>query len=209
MGYALRPIVTLKAGLDYTGSGTSASPWVIQPTVYTANVGTDVTLGDAIPNGVTQYSSPTEAMAALKAAGGGTTNYPFFLKHHISNSVVSESYAGFVVTPTMATANPGMRAGTYYLKGEDGGTTSTFLANAKIIYDAFGGSNCAGDNNLPATYDASYNPNPSSNFSCYVTTGLSLIAYANADGRVFAGVDARSGCRVIRDVSDCILAASP
>ena len=28
--YALRPIVTLKSGLSYTGSGTSASPWVIQ-----------------------------------------------------------------------------------------------------------------------------------------------------------------------------------
>ncbi|MBR7042546.1 MAG: hypothetical protein IKI04_03490, partial [Bacilli bacterium] len=27
---ALRPIVTLKSGLSYTGSGTSASPWVIQ-----------------------------------------------------------------------------------------------------------------------------------------------------------------------------------
>ena len=29
-GLALRPIVTLKSGLSYTGSGTSASPWVIQ-----------------------------------------------------------------------------------------------------------------------------------------------------------------------------------
>ena len=41
----------------------------------------------------------------------------FYLKHTISNNIVTESYVGFVVTDAMAQANPGMTAGTYYLRG--------------------------------------------------------------------------------------------
>ena len=48
------------------------------------------------------------------------------------------------MTQEMATANPGMVAGTYYLKGGDDG--KAFLDNAKIIYDAFGGVGCSSDN---------------------------------------------------------------
>ena len=205
---------------------------------YTANLYDDnaqeynyVWIGQAIPNTITEYTTPDAAMAALKAAGGGTTDYPFFLKHIVGNysgycayekangidtgihyclsgmttqsecnnyfsgwdwedngtnytyvctqtsqnNAVTDSYLGFVVTSQMASNNPGMTAGTYYLKGGDNGRS--FLANAKIIYDAFGGINCSGDNNMPVAYDPTYTPNPSSFFHCDVS-GLNVYAYS-------------------------------
>ena len=101
---------------------------------------------------------------------------------------VLESYVGFVVTPEMATANPGMVAGTYYLKGGDDG--KAFLDNAKIIYDAFGGVGCYSDG---ASGGNPYTTTPSSDFSCYVS---GLDAYVTSDGIVGAYVDSDSGCNV-------------
>ena len=57
-------------------------------------------------------------MAALTLANSGTP-VPFYLKHFTSEGVVTESYVEFVVTSEMATANPGMTAGTYALRGFD------------------------------------------------------------------------------------------
>ena len=101
---------------------------------------------------------------------------------------VLESYVGFVVTPEMATANPGMVAGTYYLKGGDDG--KAFLDNAKIIYDAFGGVGC----NLDGTSGGNpYTTTPSSSFRCGVS---GLNTGANSNGYVGVGVDSYSGCGV-------------
>ena len=195
-----------------------------------------VYIGQKLSNNIATYNTPDEAMNALKTAGGGTTSYPFFLKHTIAdgslwyatNSVqglsalptspypsciyetssecnskisnsyickekmftqgVLESYVGFVVTPEMATANPGMVAGTYYLKGGDDG--KAFLDNAKIIYDAFGGVGCYSDG---ASGGNPYTTTPSSDFSCYVS---GLDAYVTSDGIVGAYVDSDSGCNV-------------
>ena len=115
-------------------------------TVYTANVvdsniqyGNLIPIGSSMPNWITEYSTQEEAMAYLKSATGGTTDYPFFLKHTVGNIVV-ESYVGFVITPDMAANNSGLTAGTYYLNGGDDG--NSFLDNAKTLYDAFGGANC-------------------------------------------------------------------
>ena len=209
--------------------------------VYTANIydssiagNTVVYIGQKLSNNIATYNTPGEAMNALKTAGGGTTSYPFFLKHtiadgslwyatnsvqglaalltpsypsciyetssecnsKISNSYVCkenaftqgvlESYVGFVVTPEMATANPGTVAGTYYLKGGDDG--KALLDNAKIIYDAFGGVGCSGDDPSITT--------PSSNFGCDVS---GLNAYANSDGSVGANDGLGSNCNVYKD----------
>ena len=212
--------------------------------VYTANIydsgivdNNAVYIGQKLSNTIATYNTPDEAMNALKTAGGGTTSYPFFLKHtiadgslwyatnsvqglaalpnepsypsckfetssecnsKISNSYVCkektftqgvlESYVGFVVTPEMATANPGMVAGTYYLKGGDDG--KAFLDNAKIIYDAFGGVGCSLDGTSGGN---PYTTTPSSDFGCYVS---GLRAYADLDGGVGAGVDSPSDCYV-------------
>ena len=104
---------------------------------------------------------------------------------------MTESYVGFVVTPAMATANPGMTAGTYYLKGGDDGRS--FLDNAKTIYDAFGGVGCYLDGNSGGN---PYTTTPSSYFYCGVS---GLYANANSDGNVYAGDNAGSSCEVSED----------
>ena len=211
--------------------------------VYTANIRDDsavdlnsVYIGQKLSNNIATYNTPAEAMNALKTAGGGTTSYPFFLKHTIAdgslwyatNSVqglsslptspyssciyetssecnskisngyickektftqgVLESYVGFVVTPEMVTADPGMVAGTYYLKGGDDG--KAFLDNAKIIYDAFGGVGCS----LDGTEGGNpYTTSPSSNFYCSVS---GLGAGANSNGYVYAYDSSNLGCEI-------------
>ena len=222
--------------------------------LYTANIRDDnsvedfntVYIGQKISNNIATYNTPDEAMNALKTAVGGTTSYPFFLKHTIAdgslwyatNSVqglaaaptspypsciyetssecnskisssyvckeqtftqgVLESYVGFVVTPEMATANPGMVAGTYYLKGGDDG--KAFLDNAKIIYDAFGGVGCNSDGTAGGN---PYTTAPSSSFSCHVS---GLGAGANSRGGVGVEDDSDSNCSVYPDgFSACVL----
>ena len=99
-------------------------------TVYTANMwdrneattedGTSTSviwIGQAIPNGITTYQTPEQAMAAFKQASGNQDR-PYFVKHTVADNTVTESYVGFVITPEMAQASPGMTAGTYYLKGK-------------------------------------------------------------------------------------------
>ena len=170
--------------IELGGSCTDEGPnYVYTVNLYDANVtnNNSVIIGSAIPNTITQYTTPEAAMAAF-------SNRPFYLKHRIQNNVVTESYVEFVVTSTMATNNPGMTAGTYYLKGGDSG--AAFLDNAKTIYDAFGGVGCYLDGNSGGN---PYTTTPSSNFYCYVS-GLS--AYANSNGYVNAYVGEEAYCDV-------------
>ena len=165
--------------------------------VYTGYNGTNATIGQ--PISVTTYQSPEAAMAALKTAGDGTTNYPFFLAHVLgANDNVSESYVGFVVTSEMAASNPGMVAGTYYLRGGDNG--ASFVENAKTIYDAFGGVGCYLDGNSGGN---PYTTTPSSFFYCKVS---GLLANANSNGNVSAAVIAGFDCGVDSGgVSNCVV----
>ena len=202
-----------------------------------------------VPNNITTYNTPEAAMAALKTAGGGTTDYPFYLKHTLGtfsgwciimngdttncisnrssesecntalsnydegngntytcsnitvNNAVIESYVGFVVTPAMATANSGMTAGTYYLKGGDNSMSS--LDNAKTTYDAFGGVGCSLDGNLGGN---PYNTTPSSNFYCNVP---GLYVEVNPEGFTYAGDGLGSNCMAyVSGLTGCTLAAS-
>ena len=215
-----------------------------EQTVYTVNLydgnatgWNSVWIGQTIPSGITQYTSPGEAITALEAAyssanSGATTSLPFFLRHKIGDGTVwcvtedgntycpfetqsecesanwgtctssvvtngvTESYVGFVVTPTMAANNPGMVAGTYYLRGGDNG--ASFVDNAKTIYDAFGGVGCYLDGNSGGN---PYTTTPSSNFSCRVS---GLYAYAYSYGYVSAADGAGSRCVVDRNgISYC------
>ena len=97
-----------------------------------------VIINQAIPNYIQQLSTPEEAMAGSYG--------PYFLRHKISNDIVTESYVGFMITSEMAAANPGMVAGTYYLRGGEEDESSSeekpiFEANKEIIKEAFGYSN--------------------------------------------------------------------
>ena len=195
-------------------------------------------------------------MAALKTAGGGTTNYPFFLRHTVvgdysvwciimnndtsnclysvptesdcntalsevpddgntytcnnitASNAVTESYVGFVVTPAMATANSGMTAGTYYLRGGDNG--NAYNDNRQTLLNAFGSSNCSGDFSglTGVKYSNLYNYKivklgtiSSPNFYCEVS---GFYAGAYSDGSVSAYDDAGSNCKVgIDGISNC------
>ena len=163
---------------------------------YTVSI-TTTYIGQAIPNGITQYNSAAEAMAAFE-------NRPFYLKHTVQGGVVTESYVEFIVTSAMASSNQGMTAGTYALRGldtYDENASSTnyckaeyynsstgeclspyYASNKATLLSAFGSSNCT---------------NYSSNFSCGVS---GLNAYASADDDVFVG-DGDWGCAVDYDGS--------
>ena len=124
----------------------------------------------------------------------------YVCKENAFTQGVLESYVGFVVTSEMATANPGMVAGTYYLKGGDAG--KAFLDNAKTIYDAFGGVGCYLDGTSGGN---PYTTTPSSEFYCSVS-GLYANAYSGGD--VGADVDSDSYCYVDQDgYSACALPA--
>ena len=136
--------------------------------VYTVNTSGNVTIGQAIPNTITQYTTPEAAMAAF-------SNRPIFLRHRIQNDVVSESYVGFVVTSAMAQANSGMTAGTYYLRGLD-----TWDTTKDVLQSAFGTS-------------SSYCSENSWYFSCSVS-GLNARAFTS--GAVSASVGGEANCNV-------------
>ena len=137
---------------------------------YTANVydiddpeHTEVRIGQAIPNGLIQYNSASEALAALRSATGDNT-IQFYLKHRVQEGIVTDSYIEFIVTPDMVSANPDMTAGTYTLRGidiydENASSTnycqeeyynssteeciSPYYATTKeTLLSAFGSSNC-------------------------------------------------------------------
>ena len=167
--------LNLSFSVTYVQSDTSAVPVPHPETVYTANIydknddkrddGTNTSLvwiGKSIPSGITTFQTPELAMVSLKEASGGVDR-PFFLKHTVSNNTVTDSYVGFVVTPEMVQANPGMTAGTYYLKGkktyelvegnwqcmseyDDGNGNCLdpiFNTNKELILSAFGSSHCS------------------------------------------------------------------
>lgn len=180
-----------------------------EQTIYTANLYDDyatnrnsVMIGSPVPNNITQYGTPDEAMAALKTAGDGTTDYPFFLKHTTESDTVTESYVGFVVTPAMASAYPGMTAGTYYLRGDDmyyyDSTEDDWFCKSEYIDSETG--NCMTsqyyvDNKatLLSAFGSTYCDDYSSSFECRVS---GLRARADASGLFEAGDGAVSRCRV-------------
>ncbi len=99
---------------------------------------TEMKIGNTLPNGVNERSTPALAMQDWQDIIGtpGATK-PFYLKHALNGiNEIEESYVEFVVTQDMATANPGMVAGTYSLKGGDMG--DSYESNIDVIKTAFG-----------------------------------------------------------------------
>ena len=99
---------------------------------------TPMNIGSTLPNGVNGRDTAALAMADWESIIGtsGATR-PFYLKHILNGSnEIEESYVEFVVTSDMVTANPGMVAGTYTLKGGDYG--ASYTSNVNTIKAAFG-----------------------------------------------------------------------
>ena len=101
----------------FTGIKYTANVWDKNQETYQAGTNnTMVWIGRTITDNITQYSSASEALAALKLASRNVDR-PFYLKHKIENDIVTESYVEFVVTETLAQENAGMVPGTYTLRG--------------------------------------------------------------------------------------------
>ena len=187
-------------GVNYIQADNNATTVSHSSTVYTANIWdgnnsimngvtntSEVWIGQTIPNGITTYQTPALAMAALKQASGNVDR-PFFLKHTITNNIVTDSYLGFVVTDAMAQSNPGMTAGTYYLKGTKTKEYVNGSWQCMSQYDDGNGNCLDPDYNvnkatLLSAFGSSYCIDHSSNFSCYVSR---VNAYADSHGEVNA-----------------------
>ena len=80
--------VSLSLGGECTNH--NSSPYVYTANIYDGGVTgkNSVWLGSSISNNITQYSTPEAAMSALKTAGGGIVDYPFFLKHVIGDGTI-------------------------------------------------------------------------------------------------------------------------
>ena len=198
---ATNQTLSLQFTVTYRQANENAEEVEHAVTKYTVNLydsslpnNNSVLIGQAMPNGITQYNSASDAMAAFE-------NRPFYLKHTVQGGIVTESYVEFVVTTAMASSNPGMTAGTYALRGFDtydevnddcmaeyyDSTNDICLSpyyetNKATLLSAFGSSNCT---------------DYSSNFYCGVS-GLYADAYAG--GGVYAG-DGAWGCYVDYDGS--------
>ena len=181
-------ITALETAYSNANSGATASlPFYLKHTVGDYS-GWCIIMNNDTSNCL--YSAPTETDCnTVLSQGTPDDGNAYTCSNITASNAVTESYVGFVVTPAMATANPGMVAGTYYLKGGDNGTS--FLDNAKTIYDAFGGVGCYLDGNSGGN---PYTTTPSSYFSCRVP---GLNASAGSRGNVGANDDAGSICRVV------------
>ena len=104
-------------------------------------------LNSAVPANAILHSNFNDALADWTNPNVmNLTSKPFYLKHIIENNTVKESYLVFVITPEMATANPGLTAGTYELRGGIDESEETnqayFEANVDVLLSAFGSSVC-------------------------------------------------------------------
>ena len=206
--------LSLSFAVTYRQATTSATE-VPHPTyTYTVNLydsnqpnNNSVQLGQALPSGITQYTSAADALAALRLATSDN-NINFYLKHTINEGIVTESYVEFIVTDTMASANTGMTAGTYALRGldtYDENASSTnyckaayynsstgeclspyYESNKQTLVSAFGSSNCT-DN--------------STNIYCSVS---GLRARADSGGNVNAYVGYWNCYVAIDGASNCV-----
>ncbi len=93
--------------------------------------------------------------------------------------IITENYVGFVVTSAMAQANPGMTAGTYYIKGSD---PSAYSENTETMFRAFGSNSgyCSYDMNGGEPYT----------LNCEVT---GLYVRDQGDGNIGAGETGSGG----------------
>ena len=136
---------------------------------YTTSI-IDVYLNQAMPTGIS-YPTAAEARAQFN-------NKVFYNKHLVENGIVTERYVEFIVTEVMASANTGMTAGTYALKGDD---TSAYNANKQVLDTALGSTHCSESGSTTKEYRCS-------------VSGLD--AYASSSGGVSAAVGGHVYCNV-------------
>ena len=163
-----------------------------------------LTLNSAVPANAILHLDASDALADWTKTDvmNKASTMPFYFKHKIENDVVKESYVVFTVTEEMATANPGMVAGTYELRGEKTWENGEYIVGEDYISPYYEVNKEA----IKTAFGYSTNPSRcsesgtgrSSIFVCSVS-GFNAHAYA------YGYVDARDGgssiCHVINDGS--------
>ena len=190
-------ITALETAYSNANSGATKSlPLFLKHTVADGTLWCANEYDNGVANGNSFCAFPSQAACNSRISEWEYDNITYTCAQNTFTGGVAESYVGFVVTSEMAANNPGMVAGTYYLRGGDNG--ASFVENAKTIYDAFGGVGCYLDGNSGGN---PYTTTPSSYFGCRVS---GLDARANLDGRVGAYDDGSAGCDVTGDgYSNC------
>ena len=108
--------------------------------IYTTNFYPDeVTIGEAMPSGITIFTKPSEAMASWEQTTAGSSR-PFYLRHFLENNIVTESYIEFIISKEMENTYPGMKAGKYKMRGDEVG--AYYEDNKAVLLQAFGEQNC-------------------------------------------------------------------
>ena len=174
-----------------------------------------VWLGQTMPNGITEYNTKEAAMAALKTAGGGSTDYPFFLRHKKGDGSLwcaTNGTNNYCIYETQTECNSVVycQESTY-----TNGISESYLgfvithamatANSNMLEGTYylkGGDNGRAYNENKATllsaFGSSHCTDKSSYFYCIVS-GLYVYAYSN--GSVYAYTDPILGCDVNDDGS--------
>ena len=123
--------LTLSFGVSYVQSDSSVQSVGHKITVYTVS-GTEMQIGEAVPDDVTLYSTAAEAIAAIP-------NNVVCLEHIIQNGIIIDSYVVFEITSEMASANSKIKAGIYSLQGRG---SSMDVNNFDVLSNAFDSSLC-------------------------------------------------------------------
>ena len=164
-------ITALETAYSNANSGATASlPFFLKHTVADGTLWCAVNSSEGLSECIFESQSDCNSKVSDYLGEGSVCQ-----ENSVSGGV-TESYVGFVVTPTMAANNPGMTAGTYYLKGGDDGRS--YNDNKTTLLSAFGSSYCN---------------DYSSSFDCGVS---GLYAYAHSYGNVNADDGASSDCEV-------------
>lgn len=196
---------TVEVTITYVQADSTANPVSHSRIVYTANRWNqnatgenNVFLNQPMPSYITEYQSASEALSAMETISGAYR--PFYLKHRVTDNIVTESYIEFIVSPEIAQDNPGMTAGTFALRG--GGATYNdqlgeynydsiyFETNKELIEQVFG----------YATNPSACSYSNETSILCSAYPGLSAHAYSN--GRVIVGYDSY-GCDIDNNASAC------
>ena len=105
----------------------------------------------AIGDNISSLTSGTDYVTDKSQLTNMNTNASrYYIKHKVTNNVITNSYVCFNVTSAMVTANAGMTAGEYCLEGGVGNTAYT--TNRNILTKAFGPTHCTDFTN---TYNCS------------------------------------------------------
>ncbi len=130
--------ITLSFGVEYVQGDDNAIPVV--PVIYNVS-NTSFTIGNNVPTGITTYDNYQEAITAF--------GHQFFLKHTVSNDVITKSYVGFVLNNNV-----------YYLQGgireENLETKLVYESNKVVLLNAFGSSKCTDNTSYYYCYDSTY-----------------------------------------------------